>query len=141
MKNRVAWVLAAVATLVEMGVFRHFDFSPFNDQRFDRRAWLAVPQQIDTGLIQDNESPRGRMVQDILDHYLRPGMHRDQVVELLGRPDGNPKVFEQVPGTRTPAEALMYHLGYWSGFRLDLDALYIYLDEAGRVTGAGVVQY
>ena len=144
--KRVAWAVAALAAttvLVVRPLFRYFDLSPFNDQPFDRRIWLVAPERIKQGIIQESDNPRGRMVQDLLDHYLRPRMRRDQVAELLGAPDGRltAKDFVPEPGTQVPAEALEYSLGYWSGFRVDLDVLRIGLDKSGRVIGAWVIQF
>src|ERR1051326_6121650 len=108
--KRVAWAVAALAAttvLVVRPLFRYFDLSPFNDQPFDRRIWLVAPERIKQGIIQESDNPRGRMVQDLLDHYLRPRMRRDQVAELLGAPDGRltAKDFVPEPGTQVPAEA------------------------------------
>lgn len=35
----------------------------------------------------DTSNPRRAMVQDLLDHHLRPGMPRDSVLRLLGPPE------------------------------------------------------
>lgn len=89
---------------------------PFAGRRFDRRVWLANPT-----CVLDN--PRGRMANDLLERYLREGMSRARVVELLGPADGDRKGID-------------YPVGVWSGFRLDCDFLHVEFDANGRLTRA-----
>ena len=47
---------------------------------FDHQVWLQNPEMTDVN------NPRGYMVDDVVQHQLRPGMTQQQVLKLLGPP-------------------------------------------------------
>lgn len=48
--------------------------------KFERDVWLSNSDMTDTG------NPRAQMTKDLLENYLRPGIHRDSILTLLGEP-------------------------------------------------------
>ena len=87
-----------------------FDVSdPFAGRKFDRRVWLAHPT------CEGDANPRARMYRDLAHNHLKPGMKREAVVRLLGRPGHG----EDWP------------LGAASGFKLDCDYLHVDYDDGG----------
>ena len=60
---------------------------------------------------------------------LTPGLAREDVLALLGPPDAEQN------------DAMLYCLGFWSGFRIDPDYLHVWFDGAGRLTGSAVIQH
>jgi hypothetical protein len=48
--------------------------------KFDRAVWLSNSDMTDV------RNPRANMTEDLLMNYLRPGIHRDSVLILLGEP-------------------------------------------------------
>ena len=47
---------------------------------FDRGRWIDNPEMSDT------RNPRARMVDDLMHNHLKPGMSRNDVLTLLGKP-------------------------------------------------------
>jgi hypothetical protein len=68
------YLAAVIAVLVMMRV----DFDP---APFDSAVWIATPAE------DSHESMRLRMVDDLLNNHLKPGMTREEVVDLLGVAD------------------------------------------------------
>lgn len=54
--------------------------SNYNSDKFDKDVWLSNND------ISDQYNPRSRMTTDLMENYLRPGMPRDSIIILLGRP-------------------------------------------------------
>mgnify|MGYP007060710950 FL=1 len=54
--------------------------SNYNSDKFDKDVWLSNND------ISDQYNPRSRMTTDLMENYLRPGMQRDSILILLGRP-------------------------------------------------------
>jgi hypothetical protein len=57
---------------------------------FDRQQWLdtgKVLRSYESKRILLIDNPRESMVEDVMEHYLHPGMTRAQVVGLLGSPE------------------------------------------------------
>src|SRR5438093_1227881 len=74
--NRLAWGLAVVLAVSPFAGCG----DPFGGRRFHQHTWLA-------GLGNGLDRPRLPMARDLLDHYLKPGMSHEQVIQLLGKPD------------------------------------------------------
>jgi hypothetical protein len=144
--RRAAWALIGLGMLTLFLVtapgllnLALFGPSPFNDLRFNRQAWLKG---------EGRDNPRGKMLQDLLDHQLMKGMERARVLQLLGPPDNKLDAHQSqekfrdsdVPLDRKTDQLLEYHLGAWSGFRMDEDFLEITFDKEGRLLGAWRVQ-
>jgi hypothetical protein len=51
-----------------------------NSDKFDRNVWLS------NGDVDDMRNPRSQMTTDLLNNYLKPGIHRDSILILLGTP-------------------------------------------------------
>ena len=54
--------------------------SNYSPDTFDKDVWLSNND------IANEYNPRSGMTTDLMENYLRPGMHRDSIVTLLGRP-------------------------------------------------------
>jgi hypothetical protein len=105
---------------------------PFNQTQFDRQAWVAAPPD------------RGPMTRDLLRRHLKKGTGRQEVLALLGKPNGR-VTYKGQPlvegaGYERTREILRYSLGAWSGYRMDPDYLDLAFDESGRLIGAWVWQ-
>ena len=88
----VALVVAAGLLFYAKGLYDfHFGFS--------QQRWQAAGEVLHGGKEGSLDNPRQSMVQDILAHYLKPGMTRAQVLALLGPAD----CFGYGRGTSLPA--------------------------------------
>jgi len=54
--------------------------SNYKSDKFDKDTWLS------NNAISDRYNPRANMTLDLMENYLKPGMHRDSIIILLGRP-------------------------------------------------------
>lgn len=54
--------------------------SNYSSDKFDKDVWLLNND------ISNRYNPRANMTKDLIENYLRPGMHRDSIIILLGRP-------------------------------------------------------
>ena len=142
----VAVVLALAAGLVTYWTYRT-SFTPAH--------WAGYN---DVG---DIHNPRLPMVQDLLDHHLRPGMPRDSVLRLLGPPEseGLQRRLSHGPWpeslwararhmpldslnrliTASPLDTILSYPIGWS--IIDPMSLYIRLDRRGHVVSARVVEH
>jgi hypothetical protein len=113
--------LLVVAALCAVAFFGwHFYLltnNPFNDWWFDETRWKAEHNKT------HSDSPRGKMAYDVKHRVVQTNMTRRQVVKKLGPPDAG-----------QDETSLSYHLGSWSGFRMDGDILVIEFGKSGRVT-------
>ncbi len=98
---------------------------PFGDRGFDPSLWRSEARTT------DRDSPRGRMVGDIRDRVVRPGMTRAEVRTLLGVPDWE---------SARPDED-HWRIGMWTGFRMDEDTLLVRYAPDDRVRDVHVVQH
>lgn len=96
---------------------------PFDDAQFDAATWRAAD-----GL--DPDCPRGPMLHDLAASHLRPGRPRGELIELLGPPDAIDRL-----------DCASWRLGFWSGFRVDVDTLDVRFDDAGRLVDWSRVQH
>ncbi len=105
--------LAAIAMMVSARLGLGGD--PFNDRAFDAGLWRSSDgEQFDC--------PRGEMLANLEAQHLRVGAPREQMLALLGPPDA------------TGQDGLAsWYLGYWSGFRVDMDSLDLQFDGDGRL--------
>lgn len=97
--------------------------SDMNDaQAFDTQQWSEGKR--DSAFYER----RHRMANELLkQELLKPGMSREDVVALLGKPDDN-----RQPGV------LRYTLG--SAYGADIDYLTVFFDEGGRVKSARITR-
>lgn len=95
---------------------------PYGVERFDRNVWFKK---------QTNETDtycfRGTQANDVNYRLLREGMTRNEVIEILGKPDEDKK------------DNIEYNLGYCS--LLDYNGLIVYFDHSGKVRDAHNVQH
>ena len=103
---------------------------PFSDQRFEPKRWAQAKAAKD----------RAPMARDLIRSHLRIGLSREQVVDLLGRPQQvwqkNGRVGYRVKGNSTYA----YYIGSWSFSRRGYDDTFVYVhfDGAGKVREAEI---
>jgi hypothetical protein len=53
----------------------------FNSDKFEKSVWLSNND------VSDRNNPRAKMTKDLLENYLKPGIHRDSILAMLGQPD------------------------------------------------------
>ena len=78
----------------------------------------------------DSSCYRGGMAEDIRANILKSNMTREDVINILGRPDSPDGSF-----------ALEYVLGMCSGLGVDYDNLEIYFDHTDRFSNAVIRQH
>lgn len=105
-------VLTSALVLMSWMVIGFLLDDPFSGRWFNQTLW----QKLDGSLDPDN--PRGSMVLDLKQRYLKKGVSRSYVISLLGEPD-----------CENTDEILSYNLGMWSGFRIDYDSLDIRFED------------
>lgn len=93
-----------------------------NAETFDARQWSEGKR--DGAFYQRRHRMASALIKQ---QQIKPGMSREQVVALLGKPDD-----DHQPGV------LRYTLG--SAYGADLDYLTVFLDDEGRVTGARITR-
>jgi len=118
----IGLLVIGVATLFFYSYF--FIDSPFDDKKFDKQVWLKFEK------VYDMDNPRGQMVSDLIDNFLKKGMNKQEVVKILGKPD-----FEK------SENVFKYNLGMWSGYRVDCDSLDIEFDKTNRLKKIYTVQH
>lgn len=116
-----------LATLLALCVFAFWYMSSgiFGVDSFDKQAWHKK-----TTNEQDATCYRGGMAKDIIDRLLSSKATREDVVSLLGSPDGN-----------STENSYRYVLGMCSGFGFDYDSLHVYFDGQGYVSHAKIMQH
>lgn len=77
----IAASLVVLAIISGFLLIRHVFSPPFDDRPFDRGVWIKNYDN------QHPDNPRVEMISDLENNYLRKGVTRKQVVELLGKPD------------------------------------------------------
>ena len=82
---KILIVIAIIA--IGYGIFWVYNFLAFLNElggpeqtEFQQEVWLSHDN------IDDLENPRGGMVNDLFTNHLKKGLHRDKVIELLGKP-------------------------------------------------------
>jgi hypothetical protein len=104
--------------------------TPFYGASFDQERWRTAylgktPKEKDKKL---QQCIRGPMFGDLRNRHLRPGTRKARVLELLGKPDFGSK------GEREGNVCERWHLGFCSGFKIDLDSLNVCFDKDERVS-------
>ena len=120
----VGVVIAAILSLAAF-VFWYSSSGVFGTDHFAKEAWNATIRDGD-----DLTCYRGGMAKDIRDNILSNKMTKEDVVALLGKPDGN--IF---------AQEYQYVLGMCSGLGFDYDNLHVYFDEQDRFAHAEISQH
>ncbi|MBN0989334.1 hypothetical protein [Amphritea pacifica] len=126
----VQWILIVVGGVITVLVmlcallFWYMSSGVFGTERFDKGAWNAPVSRE-----QEASCYRGGMAKDIRDNVLSSETTKEDVIVLLGSPEGD--ITKQV---------YKYDLGMCSGLRMDYDDLRIYFDDQGHYTHAKIVQ-
>jgi hypothetical protein len=97
----------------------------FRTDSFDAKVWFE-PQSNKS----ENLCYRGGMAGDIKDRLLTRDMLREDVVRLLGQPDGH-----------STEQEYEYFLGLCSGFQIDYDILHVYFDASGHYSQSRILQH
>lgn len=118
---------AALTTLLALSAlaFWYMSSGVFGTETFDKDAWQATRTNEE-----DFTCYRGGMAKDIRDNLLSSKTTKEDVVALLGNPDGN-----------VTRQEYQYVLGMCSGFGFDYDNLHIYFDDQGRFSQATIIQH
>ena len=93
--------------------------------RFDRARWIAVAGQ---GGVRN---PRQRMVKDLMRRYLRNGMTKHEVRQLLGKPDYD-SLYRDTDS---------YFIGVIGCLSVDASTLDVHYDKAGKVSRTQVLEH
>jgi hypothetical protein len=106
----VGWLTLVIASMPDWGG------DPFNDRAFDAAAWRAA----DGGA---RDCPRGEMITSLAAGELRAGRPRAELIALLGPPDEH-----------DAPRWCSWRIGWWSGLRVDQDALELHFDPDGQLS-------
>ena len=120
--QRLKKIIAAIVlfAIVALGFACWSWLNSFRDIPFDREAWLSYE-------VYSEDTTRMRMCSDLCKHYLKPGMTRNGVRKLLGKPDSD------------DVTEWHYDVGpEW--LRIDRTILCIQFDNFGKVMGFRVTQ-
>jgi len=98
--------------------------NPFNNKEFDKVEWQKYYKDMNPN------NPRGEMFESLADDYLKQGMSKSEVIQLLGTPD-----------LKEQDNFLSYNLGMWSGFRMDYDSLDLKFSETDTLVEYYRVQH
>ena len=128
-------VLSACLVLLAMWTWLQplgwwFDTVGFGNQPFDSATWKQTDRR-DYGITPPD--PRGMMLRSLLRSGRLRGATKDEVMDLLGRPD--PALLLAGAG-----EHWDYQIGWFTGFQMDPDFLVIAFDGGGRVKNWSIVQ-
>lgn len=118
MKKITKRILIGIGSVIILGIvgsvgfvayvyFVVFDY-PFDDKDFNKIVWVKYHES------KDPDNPRGQMLEDLQNKYLKPGLSKSKIKELLGEPDLDKS-----------DNLWVYNLGMWSGLRIDYDSLNI----------------
>ena len=130
MKKVLKFVIAACGLLLVgvVGLFGYLYFvvldDPFDNKEFNRETWIKFHRS------NEPDNPRGEMYESLVQNYLKKGMYKEKVVEILGKPD-----FVEEDAF------LSYNLGMWSGFRMDYDSLDLKFSADGQLVEFYRVQH
>jgi hypothetical protein len=114
----------AVAFLVAMLVVIRRDI---RRHRFNSQVWITQP---DLG---GKDTRRSKMVSDLMRNHLRLGTSRQQVRQLLGKPDSMSQ--DDAENNRD-----VYGLGHIGPFGIDPSILILQYDASGRLKGMEVIE-
>ena len=121
-----AVIVYVVIDLVPRGVHS----AAFYGATFDKERWRTAhigktPKETGQKLA---KCIRGAMYGDLKARHLKHGMTKAAVIALIGNPDFGSK------GERDGNICERWHLGFCSGFKIDLDSLNVCFDKDGSVS-------
>lgn len=114
-------LIGLVAAVVLYGVHRRY----YGNIRFNGTVWRRLANQGGMG------NPRQRMVKDLRQRYLRNGMTRQEIRQLLGKPDYG----------SFSKDVDSYFIGVLGFMSVDASTLDIRYDSAGRVARSKIVEH
>jgi hypothetical protein len=108
--------------------------TPYCCARFDTKEWIAAGAGSDWQVTEKEEKCiRGRMVGDLRRHHLRPGMRKEELISLLGKPTQSED--DRVRG------CLSYSIGYCRGLGFDLNVMtFCFNADGGLINDGGTVR-
>lgn len=116
-------ILIYVAAILHVGSLYELDFEPIP---FDSASWIASQPEFSL------DSLRLRMIDDLLATHNLVGMHRDEIVALIGEPDDT-EYFREYE--------MVYYLGQERHpLGIDSEWLAIDLDTSSTSTFAGILR-
>jgi hypothetical protein len=125
------WLGTMSPTLRSTAVLLSLDWRWVPHRAFDAAAWRDAAPQTDV--------PRGSMLRDLVRRHGLLGMDAIAVEGLLGTPDGTLNRSGAI-GWAPYVSVMRYDLGACSGWRVDMDELWLYMDERNTVVGWAIRQ-
>ena len=120
-------VAACAVLLLLVGTLGITFWRAEKQSRFDRTVWISRPD------LEGSDTPRSRMVGDVMRRHLKPGMTCPQVHQLLGKPDSTSQF-----DTENHREG--YGLGHIGAFGIDPSILVLQYDASGKLKEAHVIE-
>ena len=115
----VSIVICCIALLIALA--KNNPFIPYDGKEFDQALWKSYTPS--DGLA---DSPRLPMAADLQKNHIKPGMTREQIVELLGEPGNHSE------------DVYIYGLGKSDVLWPRLYFLDVYFDSSGKVVEARI---
>jgi hypothetical protein len=139
--RHATWLLFGLVSAVLGGLVFFFLLPIFvaplywNTAPFSRQLWLENPS------VGPGDNLRGRMVADIRRRHLRPGMRREEIVRMLGKPDNvhSRSELSHYPELKGADLGYSYRLGLCKS--MDDWSLDIGFDRSGCLVATGLTQY
>ena len=126
--------LKIIASILAVGLLGYVAFvwyvayvvfdTPFDNKEFDKIVWQKYHKDMNP------DNPRGEMYKSLIEDYLKQGMTKREIIQLLGEPD-----------YKDEENLLSYNLGMWSGFRIDYDSLDLNFSNDGNLVKYYRVQH
>lgn len=113
--------LVAVAFFLYLGYSFVRKFSKYGSEDFDREIWKS------SVVASRDECIRGGMADDVKDNFIKKGMGREKVVDVLG------------PADRERFEFMEYQLGMCN--MVDPSSMEIYFGADGRVSAVKIIEH
>lgn len=131
-----AFLLFTLFALVALLLFS--DGSAFRGETFDKHDWVnnarCSPNDSQDCSGQKQRCPRGGMVQDLTNRYLKDGeASKSDIEDLLGPADRQLEIRSQICDA--------YYLGMCTAMSFDGDSLYVCFDDADRLIKSGYITH
>lgn len=117
----VLLAICVVAAGVLYGIHRRY----YGDIKFNGTVWRSLANKGGT------DNPRQRMYKDLLQRHLDPGMTRQEVRRLLGKPDYD----------SLEKDVDSYFIGVMGAMSVDATVLEVHYDQKGRLVRTKVVEH
>ncbi|MFA6148237.1 MAG: hypothetical protein WC899_08520 [bacterium] len=124
----IPWLIGTLAIGVLIWgiiLFSLKHYNPFSSEDFEKTTWFRYENTVN-----QTRNNRGPMAGDVRDKLMAGNFKRNDVVNILGNPD---KEYED--------GSIEYYLGYWSGFQIDMDGLWVSFHNDGKVKNVSIRQH